>query len=327
MKRIKLIPMLLLIFITGCPAQPLVSTVEESQPETIESPTLANPQPFSRSSVDPSPHLSSGIQPTTAVSEAVLTASDPNSQINLRATPSVTGKYLGYGLVNDRVKVINKIISADGNTWYEVKFPRSGAQGWIHGDFVELIGTSEPSLAATTESFISIGRAAKLNPVQIKQAISLDKNNSRGMEFKIAVPTYVPTGFELESFGATEDGYGPLYWIVYRNSSNLCFEISANSGGWGAVPQDYETVEVVSPAFGKVVLEYTDFDQIRNKAYIRFKDAPIVRGEPGKKRGYFFASPVESFEAKKSSENLAICDRINISEALKVVESIQYINP
>ncbi|MBD2016078.1 SH3 domain-containing protein [Microcoleus sp. FACHB-53] len=58
---------------------------------------------------------------STAVtsSEAVLTASDPDSQIALRANPSESSKSLGYGLVGDRVQVIEQT-TTDDYTWYKV---------------------------------------------------------------------------------------------------------------------------------------------------------------------------------------------------------------
>jgi len=67
--------------------------------------------------------------------EAVLTANKVKVWINLRETPSEIGKYLGYGLVGDRVQIIAQA-TGDNYIWYEVRFPRSGAQGWIRGDFV-----------------------------------------------------------------------------------------------------------------------------------------------------------------------------------------------
>ncbi len=66
-----------------------------------------------------------------------MTASDPDSRINLRANSSESGKSLGYGLVGDRVQIIEQA-TTDGDTWYKVRFPRSGAVGWIRGDFVRL---------------------------------------------------------------------------------------------------------------------------------------------------------------------------------------------
>lgn len=90
----------------------------------------------------PSPSVSPSLKPTA--SEAVLTASDPNSQINLRSTPSTTGNLLGYGLMGDQVQILDQTTGNDGKTWYLVKFPRSGAQGWIHEDFVSLGRTNQP---------------------------------------------------------------------------------------------------------------------------------------------------------------------------------------
>jgi hypothetical protein len=76
-------------------------------------------------------------------SEADLTASDPNSRITLRANPSENSKSFGYGLVGDRVQVIEQA-TTDDYTWYKVRFPRSGAVGWIRGDFVRLITNQIP---------------------------------------------------------------------------------------------------------------------------------------------------------------------------------------
>jgi hypothetical protein len=92
-------------------------------------------------------------QPTAAVgsSDAILVAGDTNSQINLRATPSSTGQRLGYGLVGDQVQVIKRMTS-EGYDWFQVKFPRSGAIGWIRGDFVNVVSASQPSSEPQTYS-------------------------------------------------------------------------------------------------------------------------------------------------------------------------------
>ena len=85
-----------------------------------------------------------------ASDEAVLTANDPDSQINLRDTPSATGKDLGYGVVGDRVQIIEQI-STDGYTWHKVRFSRSGAVGWIRGDFVSASKTNQPTYSSSSE--------------------------------------------------------------------------------------------------------------------------------------------------------------------------------
>lgn len=109
-------------------------------------------QPTYPNAVSSSPQPQAETISSTAVDslEAVLTADDPDSQINLRESPSATGRRKGYGLVGDRVIVI-KQSTADGSIWYQVRFPESGAQGWIRGDFVSVGGggtnqqTSEPT--------------------------------------------------------------------------------------------------------------------------------------------------------------------------------------
>ncbi len=93
--------------------------------------------------------LSESKADTELPSEVVLTADDPDSQINLRSTPTASGKRLGYGLVGDRVEVADKT-TAEGYDWYKVRFPKSGAKGWIRGDFVSVDGTSQQ--LATTNS-------------------------------------------------------------------------------------------------------------------------------------------------------------------------------
>jgi hypothetical protein len=165
----------------------------------------------------------------------------------------------------------------------------------------------------------SIGESAKLTPDQVKQLMSLDnKNNSLSINFKVVLPTYIPPGFKVHKFAAGKNATsGPGYEIVYRNSSNLCFVISGDSGQWGGPPGGYDTVEVSSPALGKVVLEYTDFDRDTNKPYISFKGEPLMRGQTG----YRFISSGLSTDDKNCG------NIISLQEAVKVVKSIQYLNP
>jgi hypothetical protein len=120
---------------TGLPTNtsPNVSSATPEPTATAPETTTATPEPTAAA-----PETTTTTQETTAT----LTASDPNSQINLRATPSTTGKRLGYGLLGDQVQVIDQT-AAEGYTWYKVRFPRSGAEGWIREDFVSVGETSQ----------------------------------------------------------------------------------------------------------------------------------------------------------------------------------------
>ncbi|MEL7004644.1 MAG: hypothetical protein AAFN93_18195, partial [Bacteroidota bacterium] len=72
-----------------------------------------------------------------------------------------------------------------------------------------------------------------------------------------------------------------------------------------------DTIEVDSPALGKVILGYTDFDQEYNVSAVQFEDEWIVRGD----NLYWFSSyPFNGCE-------------LSIQEAVKIVESFQYLNP
>jgi hypothetical protein len=80
---------------------------------------------------------------TINAAPAELTAADPNSQINLRSTPSTSASSKGYGLPGDRVEVIRQVQAEDGYTWYFVQFNESKAEGWIRGDFVRLLDSPD----------------------------------------------------------------------------------------------------------------------------------------------------------------------------------------
>ena len=81
---------------------------------------------------------------------AVLTASNAQAQINLRAEPSVNATANGYGLVGDPVLLLKT--AADGGVvpWYYVKFDGSGAEGWIRGDFIDASGKTAVNLQVDT---------------------------------------------------------------------------------------------------------------------------------------------------------------------------------
>lgn len=112
---------------------PTATTTSQNAPKTKAD---TRPSP----SGSPSPKASPTAKTTTSGSEAVLMATNPKSQINLRSTPSTSSKRLGYGKVGERVQVVEQKAGADGYTWYKVRFPRSGTQGWIRKDFIKKLG-------------------------------------------------------------------------------------------------------------------------------------------------------------------------------------------
>lgn len=75
--------------------------------------------------------------------DAQLTAQNPDSQINLRAAATTASAIRGYGLVGDRVSILDQTRGYDGYTWYNVRFPSSRAEGWIRGDLVNILDREE----------------------------------------------------------------------------------------------------------------------------------------------------------------------------------------
>ncbi len=162
----------------------------------------------------------------------------------------------------------------------------------------------------------SKANAAKLSSTQRQELLAVDKNNSQGIDVKIVVPTYVPPGFKVKNLTVDDDErFGPFYIITYHNDVGNCFEISGASGGFGAGVEDYEIITVESKALGTVDLGLTQFDSLTNQPAIGF-DQFSVKGVIPSQQEY-------SFRSSEKGE----CSVITLSEAAKIVESLDYLNP
>jgi len=67
----------------------------------------------------------------------------PGSEVNVRTQPSTSAPSPHYGLVGDLVEALRETTGTDGVRWYYVRFA-SGVEGWIRGDFIQVIATSPP---------------------------------------------------------------------------------------------------------------------------------------------------------------------------------------
>ena len=56
---------------------------------------------------------------------------------NIRSGPGVSYGKVHDAFPGDRVVITNTDQDADGYTWYEVSFPKSGAKGWIAAQLVK----------------------------------------------------------------------------------------------------------------------------------------------------------------------------------------------
>jgi hypothetical protein len=67
---------------------------------------------------------------------ASLISSEPGSAINIRAGVGTSSEILHLGYSGDRVEILNQVSGTDGYRWYNIRFPQSGAAGWVRGDFI-----------------------------------------------------------------------------------------------------------------------------------------------------------------------------------------------
>ncbi|MCT7960873.1 SH3 domain-containing protein [Laspinema sp. D1] len=91
-----------------------------------------NPSSSLPSSDVPSPRVQS-------VTMGLLTTTQ-GSQINIRSGPGIEHRSLHYGVVGDRVEILDsqRENSSDiySRRWHRVRFVESGAVGWVRGDFL-----------------------------------------------------------------------------------------------------------------------------------------------------------------------------------------------
>ncbi len=187
---------------------------------------------------------------------------------------------------------------------------------------------ANPSDSDLDEIKTGVGTEALLSSSQVETLLELDQfsryqfdgspngpEDSEGWDgqpYGIILPTYIPPGFDVTDVSITTlqgpDGPG-AYEVTYSNSLNQCFAIWSASGGLGADADEYQVVEVVSPALGEVKIGYTEFSQITSAPAAKMF---VSQGE----YMYWFDSPANS------------CNQtVSLNEAAKIVESLAHLNP
>jgi Bacterial SH3 domain len=90
-------------------------------------------------------------QSASAARAGSLTASDPDSPINVRASASTSAEVQHTGYPGDRLRIVSQSQGDDGSTWYNVQL-ESGQTGWVRSDFVSGGTATRPSTTATPGS-------------------------------------------------------------------------------------------------------------------------------------------------------------------------------
>lgn len=145
----------------------------------------------------------------------------------------------------------------------------------------------------------------------------IQKLNLLGL--RIAVPTYLPTGFRASSV-EIKPGRAPGrpgYTISYRGSDNTCFAINSGRGRLGSPSMEgFQTFPINALFPGRGTMYY-------GRSVNSSQDS-----SPS-----LFSSPIEARDGRwyafqgAGSRELSGCKNISPQEAVRVIESLQYLNP
>jgi hypothetical protein len=184
--------------------------------------------------------------------------------------------------------------------------------------------TSQSSTSPTTTLTPAIAQATTPEPTENSDAQQLSPQQLAALQsvgLKIALPAYIPEGFSLDKVRVTADRnarFGGLdYFVIYRGSDrdsnqDLCFAIEATSGGIGDIPAGEKSFPVNSTVFGQTSLEYGSFGSSNPPSFLS--------GWMGPESGPFYR-----FVGAGVDSDIARCNNISPDEAVRVLESLQYL--
>lgn len=145
----------------------------------------------------------------------------------------------------------------------------------------------------------------------------------RGVGIKIAVPTYVPPGFQIGSVRNISDAHYKGYKILYRRADNTCFSIEAITGGIGDDPELEHYLSYQSQLFGDGKLGYG-----------RYTDSSLRQQFPQYEMstGWMPAAHFHTFyrfNGANWADGHSVKPRCNKditpTEAIRVIESLNYL--
>ncbi|HEY9616573.1 MAG TPA: SH3 domain-containing protein [Microcoleaceae cyanobacterium] len=139
---------------------------------------------------------------------AILSGQQPGSRVNVRAQPTTAAGTPNYGLVGDQVEVLDSAQGySDNYTWYYVKF-RSGATGWVRGDFVTFVSGQGGSSPSNRVGYLHTADPG--SRVNVRSAPSTNANS----------PHYGIDGDRVQVFDSTRGGDGyTWYYIKFRSGA------------------------------------------------------------------------------------------------------------
>jgi len=132
------------------------------------------------------------------------------------------------------------------------------------------------------------------------------------LRIKIAVPTYIPSGFRVANVRTDNSNSGPEYTILYRNANNSCFAIESVHGGVGDIDAEFN-LPINSPLFGKSTLFYEKQDGGKNRS--------LMVAWMEKNDQFYRLAGLGAMNWPST------CRNIVPQQAVRITESLQYLNP
>lgn len=153
---------LLLAMVSTCRQRPQATT-EVTAPDSPGPTSAAATSPLAPGTAASPTAQRAQTREATAVTDdsrsagqtAVITADDPEAQINVRSQPSQTGDPIGYGRVGEPVVLGQAEEDPEGYTWHYVTFQNAATVGWIRSDLLDIQLTAANANAVAPESPIS----------------------------------------------------------------------------------------------------------------------------------------------------------------------------
>jgi hypothetical protein len=196
----------------------------------------------------------------------------------------------------------------------------------IRATIVAIAGLPSTLVLSGLGSLPALGNAP--GNLTVEQARSL-----KALGIKIAVPSYVPTGFRVASVTMepcppnakrTATGvcrFGPTYRILYRNPQRTCFEINAVGGGLGGPDPEF-VFPVEIKLLGKTTLGFgkTPGDGMPASAQQLATPQSHIWSWPAGQSPYYQISTVENKDGCGTNRSLTPL------EAKKILQSLTWLS-
>ncbi len=164
-----------------------------------------------------------------------------------------------------------------------------------------------------------IATLAKLTLSQVKKLVDLDKKKIENSQLRVILPSYIPSEFRVDKVEVLNTDLEANYTIIYRNLNNFCFYIKNSISGKKAGQHYFlletaryrsgrETIYINSSVIGYGYLDIYNYGNISTNPSISLVSLQNI--------GFKFESPCTKNDRA-----------ITTSKAVKIVESLQYLNP